>query len=95
MKAHPNNEKPGGYRASQRTNFIDHEIIPKANSCGNSTQGQIRPRPKWLRELYAALPLAPDVAKTPIIASNWNIPTRQELLQKIASAEAALEMRHV
>ena len=95
MRHISNDEKPGCSRASQKTNFNSDEISPKPNSCSNPMQAQIRSRPKWLREMYASLALAPDNTNTPIIAEHFNVPTRQEILQKIASAEKALEVRYV
>ncbi len=94
MNTLPNDEKPGGYRASQRIDFLGDEIYFKNNPCGNSHQVKIRPRPRWLRELYAALPLAPDETISPIIALHCDLPTKQELLKEIASAEKELEVRH-
>ncbi len=88
------NEKPGGDRASQNNDFVCAEIYFKTNHCGKKHQAKIRSRPKWLRELYAALPLAPDEKLTPIIASHCDVPTLQELQKKIADAEKELEVRH-
>jgi hypothetical protein len=95
MMSAKNNPAPlsGGHQA-QKNDFVDHENQQHGIILPLFRQARHGPLPTQIHSLFSLLATVPDENLTPLICRHWPTTTRQEVIQKIAIAEEALEVLH-